>query len=385
MANILSERVGFIDAARLYGIFLVYYGHFIESMMKVGVATAAVQYKFIYSFHMPLFFVLAGYVAREIGKETSTKTYIQHRVRTRLIPFAFFATILILPTFLVSGNHGPLDLSSWTGYSAGLKATFLWGLPTFNIPTWFLLCIFSLEILHLLAGRFLNTNFRLVLAIVLLCLVGGFLNASFDVYNPLKGKLFSYLYLPEAFFIYSFYLFGIFLRRSNVFAIQSQSYLKYGLTAIPLLVIVLFTYDLNKGSFTFHVYDAVVAMFSSHGNQFWFYLTAFSGSTMVLLLAQATPKIPLITWLGSNTLVLFCLNGFFYHFVNDRLAKQVAAYSDSHISLISVGVVVTFASLLLATPMIKIFNSYLPWAVGFKKKSEEKMAPKKTIKRGEVS
>lgn len=52
-----TGRVGFIDVARFYGIILVYYGHFIESVMNQHVTTAAIQYKFIYSFHMPSCFL----------------------------------------------------------------------------------------------------------------------------------------------------------------------------------------------------------------------------------------------------------------------------------------------------------------------------------------
>lgn len=40
-----------IDIARLYGIMLLYYGHFIEILMYLQNATAARHYKFIYSFH----------------------------------------------------------------------------------------------------------------------------------------------------------------------------------------------------------------------------------------------------------------------------------------------------------------------------------------------
>ena len=60
-----ASRVLFIDIARIYGVVLVYYGHIIESYMKAGSAVAAMHYKFVYSFHMPLFFILSGYIAKE--------------------------------------------------------------------------------------------------------------------------------------------------------------------------------------------------------------------------------------------------------------------------------------------------------------------------------
>jgi acyltransferase len=64
-AGFKINRIWVIDIARFYAIALVYYGHFIEELMLLKNPAAASQYKFIYSFHMVLFIVLAGYVARE--------------------------------------------------------------------------------------------------------------------------------------------------------------------------------------------------------------------------------------------------------------------------------------------------------------------------------
>lgn len=366
-----DRRDEFIDVAKFYGIILVYYGHFIESVMNQQVAPAAIHYKFIYSFHMPLFFVLAGFVARDTAFGTGVFRFVRRRIQTRLVPYIFFAVLLILPTFVISGNHGPLDLSSWQGYLAGLKATFLWGLPSFNIPTWFLLCIFAVEIIHLAVGRFFNTSLKLIAAMVIFYLAGSWISSTYDLYNPLKGRFFSYFYLQEAIVVYAFYLFGVILRRNGLFTRDDKPAPRTALWAIPLLLTVYFTYNLNKGMFTFHVYDAVVILFSSHGHAVWFALTAIAGSLMILSLARATPSSRCISYLGGNTLILFCLNGVFYHFVNDPLAKFMASYSMSGTILTLVGLIVTAMSILLAAPFIPLFHSYLPWLVGSRKPKEK--------------
>ena len=53
-------RIDVIDIARFYAMALVFYGHFIEELMLLKNPLAASQYKFIYSFQMVLFIVLAG-------------------------------------------------------------------------------------------------------------------------------------------------------------------------------------------------------------------------------------------------------------------------------------------------------------------------------------
>ena len=74
-----EQRVAFIDIARFYGMALVFYGHFIEELMLLKNPAAASQYKFIYSFHMVLFILLAGYVAKEREIEWGVGKFLRGR------------------------------------------------------------------------------------------------------------------------------------------------------------------------------------------------------------------------------------------------------------------------------------------------------------------
>jgi len=140
-----KTRILVIDIARFYAMALVYYGHFIERIMLLKNPAAASQYKFIYSFHMLLFFVLAGYVAKESDIEFGFGKYLKHRSMSRLLPFLFFTAIfMILPVFF-SGEFFNLKLPSVQGYIDGLIST-AFGIPMFCVPSWFILMIFSVEI-----------------------------------------------------------------------------------------------------------------------------------------------------------------------------------------------------------------------------------------------
>ncbi|BHH85566.1 acyltransferase family protein [Desulforhopalus sp. 52FAK] len=360
------QRISFIDVARFYGILLVYYGHFIESIMKKEVAIAASQYKCIYSFHMVLFFILAGYVAKDITLETKAWRFIRDRLYGRIVPYLFFGGLLIIPTFFITGNHASLDLSSWGAYKWALLATVKLGLPAFNIPTWFLLCIFAVEVIHLLIGRLFSTTLRIGAGIVIFYIAGWWFCTTFDLYNPVKGRLFSYFYFQEGLVAYSFFLLGRLLKRKDLFNSAGTFSKLQLLWAIPLGLIVLFTYDLNKGQFSFSPYDAVVILFSSHGHILWFALTATAGSLFILVLARCTKSSPLINYLGGNTLILLGLNGVFYHFVNDRLATIIAPKFSGVVELTLIGILVTAISVFLASLAIPVCNRYIPWLVGHK-------------------
>jgi fucose 4-O-acetylase-like acetyltransferase len=69
-----ESRVSWVDTARGIGIILVVYAHVLRGHLPLGgdasVAWATAQDTFIYSFHMPLFFVLGGlFLWQSIGKD----------------------------------------------------------------------------------------------------------------------------------------------------------------------------------------------------------------------------------------------------------------------------------------------------------------------------
>lgn len=364
-----GKRFEVIDVARLYGIALVFYGHFIEELMLLKNPVAASQYKFIYSFHMVLFIVLAGYVAKERTYEESIAKFIKSRFFRRLLPFIFFTFLMILPTLFFEGKFFDLGLPSFEGYAKGIIAT-IFGLPLFCVPSWFLLLIIGVELVHFSFFRFLrNSDKKILGAAVVFYLVGYLINLKLDIFNPLKGRTvgWNYFFIHEALTLYSFYLIGVYMRRKEYFADRIS--LKIAApSAFILFAVVLITYQLNNGPFNFHVYDAVVIIFASHGHILLFPLTAIAGCLLILYMATMSRVPRLINYMGKNTLVLMCLNGIFYHYINPPLANWVLDNLGGSSMMVTVlGLVTTAISLLLCIPFIYGFNKYTPQMIGKKK------------------
>ena len=158
---------------------------------------------------MVLFFVLAGYVAREGDLEFGFAKYLKHRFFSRLLPFLFFtALFMVLPVFF-SGDFNKLELPSVQGYIGGLIST-IFGIPMFCVPSWFLLMLFSVEMVHYGAFRFLKTSeVKILIGIVVFYMAGYWLNLELDIFNPIKGRVvgWNYLFIHEAIAMYSV-LFG---------------------------------------------------------------------------------------------------------------------------------------------------------------------------------
>jgi acyltransferase len=367
-----EKRIWLIDIARFYAIALVFYGHFVERLMILQNPAGAVQYKFIYSFHMILFFILGGYISRESDLDFGFGKYLKNRFFSRLIPFLFFTAIfMILPLFF-SGDFGPgMQLPSIRGYIGGVLLT-IFGLPVFCIPSWFILMFFTVEMVHYGAFRFLkSSNIKILIAAVFFYVAGYWINLQFDIFNPAKQRIigWNYLFIHEAITMYAFYLLGVYLRHKQF--LMDKVPLKITIPgAMIAFLIVFFTFNLNNGPFNFNYFNSVVILFSSHGNFIWFPITAIVGSLLIFFLAKITPSQKTIVLIGQNTLLLMCLNGLFYHYINFRVAKLVLDnLSGSFPTILVVGLLMTVVSLAVCIPLIYLFNKYVPQLVGKPKTS----------------
>lgn len=361
-------RIDMVDAARLLGLAFVYYGHFVEQIMYLGNPAAAAQYKFIYSFHMVLFFVLSGFVFKQKDLELPIGRFLKLRFMSRLVPFIFFNLFMVFWSLCIPGNFFDLNLPSVKGYLNGGLLT-LFGLTLFNVPTWFLLCLFSVELIHYLVGRFIPNNRAILLAAFGFYLAGYYFNLAFHVFDVASQKVVfrNYLYIHEAVVMYAFYLAGIFLRQEG-FLQRDDSRVRNLALVVAALVFELAVYDLNQGPF--RLLDAVVIMFSGHGNVGLFPVTALVGSLMVMLMAKtllqyAPSARNILIFMGRNGLIVYCLNGVFYHFVNGRVAALFAAHTPSAgWSVFLASAIVTVLSLALCYPMVRFFIRWTPQLVG---------------------
>ncbi|MDJ0784768.1 MAG: acyltransferase family protein [Desulfosarcinaceae bacterium] len=365
-AVVPTKRIATIDIARFYAIALVFMGHFVEELMLLKNPAGMSLYKFIYSFHMLLFAVLAGYVAKEEVVDWPVAKFIDRCFTTRLLPFIFLTLVMMIPPLFFEGKFFGLPLPSLVGYFRGTVFT-VFGLPSFCVPSWFLLMIIGVEIVHYAAFRYLKTSdLKILIAALLFYVAGYWLNLKLDIFNPLKGRIvgWNYLFIHGAITLYAFYLLGILLRRRR-FLVGKVSIKRLLPAAVIAFLAVLFTYQLNDGPFNFHVYNYVVIMFASYGHFLLFPFTAIAGCALILLLSRMTRAQKTIVWLGQNTMLLMFLNGIFYHYINPPLAKWVLeGISSSGPVILILSGIVTLVSLALCMPLVYLFNTLVPQLVG---------------------
>lgn len=92
----MSQRLDYVDLMRGIAIILVAAGHVIQ-YNGVGVDNAA--FRFIYSFHMPLFFLISGYITARVSVVNSYEslvTFIKRKTQSIALPWIVW-TFLIVP------------------------------------------------------------------------------------------------------------------------------------------------------------------------------------------------------------------------------------------------------------------------------------------------
>lgn len=129
----------FIDRLKGYACFLVVFGHVIMGVRLSGVSMPAFFFeleKFIWSFHVPLFLFLSGYVYK-ITKEWKSKgtrlRFIKHKLINLGIPYMFFSAVYVFINSFVSNSN--------THYSVS-DILLIWKTPIAQY--WFLYALFFL-------------------------------------------------------------------------------------------------------------------------------------------------------------------------------------------------------------------------------------------------
>lgn len=132
-----KKRISFIDVAKFIGIFAIYLGHLNDSLSK----------QFIFTFHVPLFFLISGCM-ETLNKEEKFSKYLFKKIKSILIPFFIFSMLSLIIN-VINNNTSIKDVIH-------LIRLILCG----NIrgsavasSLWFLSCLFVMEILFFIIKK----------------------------------------------------------------------------------------------------------------------------------------------------------------------------------------------------------------------------------------
>ena len=155
----MKERIVWLDYGKAIAIYLVVLAH--TALYKTAEG-------FIYTFHMPFFFFMSGYLF-SYSKYPSYMEFVKRRFRQLLVPYVVINMITYLLWLLVLRNVGS-DAGEDVGALSPLIAAVTVNATEMvhDIPLWFLAALFMVENLYYQLYR--NARYRVVVTLLLLLL-----------------------------------------------------------------------------------------------------------------------------------------------------------------------------------------------------------------------
>lgn len=142
-----SGRIPYLDMARGIGVVLMVVGHLLGSLEATDPKAWFVPVKHvIVSFHMPLFFILAGMmIGVTCGESRTMQENLKRKARTLLVPYAFFSVCyMVIGLVTYVQNPGEIEVSLlWKQliFSVTFRGiSVLWFLPALFIAEGIFLC-----------------------------------------------------------------------------------------------------------------------------------------------------------------------------------------------------------------------------------------------------
>jgi acyltransferase len=338
----VSLRNYVVDNARGIGILLIIIGH------APGLPKLANE--IIYSFHVPLFFLLSGFSFKESMLNLRLVDYIKQLVKSLLIPFVFFwfvSYLYWLPTYSIGGNAALyVNFSIWTPFIGLLKADGA-SLPM-NPALWFYTTLFFTSVFYWIF-RYLFKNRIRCLAISLI------VSVIIIYFSKVIGKPIIWN-IDIALICLFFYNAGSFFK-SDINLLEKSRFNIIELAIMSIFILVALIYFSKLNSFV----DINKRLFGHW--PFIFIFNGIIGSIFIFFVSKLIGRNKYLYFLSKNSLILFST-----HMVSFRLlsAILIVAFEFNRLEFNNglFNAIYSIWAILLLFPAIYIIRRWFPIVLG---------------------
>lgn len=313
-----NKRLSWIDVLKGIGIIFVVLGH-----------THILFREYIYSFHMPLFFFISGYLF--ISNKYGLVEFFKKKFKTILVPYIFLSFLSIIISFVVSNQEADVSVT----FKELVLSTR--NHISINQTLWFLTTLFIVEILFYTLSLIFKSNYLKSILIIALSVIGFYTLSEPRLPLSIDSSLYYLL----------FYLIGNMTK--NIKVLENKKTFNV-LSSICLTVSsILIVYPSG--------YNYIASKFSM-----CFYLNfgfsifiAMLGILACVKLSFMFEKSDKLAYLGKNSLTIFALHIFFldgvFYFLTACGLNVNQGYNIY-------AVCVTVLCLILFIPITNFMNKY---------------------------
>lgn len=335
-----NSRILWVDIAKGIGILLVLIGHISQN-----------QYisSFIYGFHMPLFFIISGYLYK------NKENYIKNKIKTILIPYLFFSIISFIYWYFIernlrgqNENINIFNILINIFIARGGNDNYI-----FNVALWFLPCLLVTEIIfHIIVGKIKNN--RIVTIIVFIFSILGYIYAQYDLIRlPLA--------LDMVFIAIGFYFIGYLWRQKGEFYFKNKMKISKNKEIIIIIIgslfmimFSIFNIRIDINNLKYPVYPLI-------------YIVSITGCIVIYLISNLIKNNNFIQYLGTNTLIIMCIHEPIKRIVIELLHIITGTSTEILRTNFIYIIIITIILIIVIIPAIFIINKYLPFLIGRKK------------------
>jgi len=265
------NRYYWLDVTKCIGIFLIVLCHF-----PISKYTA----KFLWTFHVPLFFFISGY----LFKETTTRDFLEKLTFRLILPYIYIYLLTVLLTVLLESDF---DIKHIVSMILGL----FWGTHSYpyfiNSALWFLPGLITVQLLYFFLVRKTIIFYFALLCVSVLLYLKAYLNLFFSVDLALLGL--------------NYFIAGVLIKKYNCIDVVKTK---------PLVVFILFILSL-----------LTTMDFAYFGNVWYggkyYSISLLGGLIGILMTIMLSILIEIISkpssfimYISSSTLFIFCFHVF---------------------------------------------------------------------------
>ncbi|MGX7105676.1 acyltransferase family protein [Globicatella sanguinis] len=288
-----SNRISWIDNLKTFGVILVVFGHFSPNIFFS---------KIIYSFHMPLFFFLSGF----LRKDRNFKSVLSTKSKSILLPYLILS-IISFPFGILRDYAFNIEIS----WSERILQLFFWnGSVGWNSPLWFLLVLYLIEIIYALILNFTN---RINIVLIMLLVIGYFMYIN-QIILPLGIHIVMWM-LP-------IYIMGNKINNEKIISYRNKDQYII-LIGLFLLILNIFISINSKNSIS--VYEMRL------NNYFIFYLNALLGIFGLFIIFSYTKYNVFSEFIVKHSIFIVCTHYFHLYFfqICDKLLPSPIFFNQS--------------------------------------------------------
>lgn len=370
MSNDKIKRLDYLDMAKGLGMILVLIGHLQGDSIFTFSPYIQPLCVYIFSFHMPMFFIISGLLLAIKQDEIKPfKEIAKRRFKGIMIPYFWFSFfyILVVVAALIKKEvaYQTLLVNLWYIVS-GYGMNVLWFLPAIYFGEllfiflrrkvrehriFLAIVILSNAVVYVVAGIMYNGVYEtalslriheLIIVILRPILVTGFISIGYYIHLGIKkgSRLYDFLNKPEL---------------NDKGKITTKYRLAYLVMSLMLFGVCFAFFKKNNG---------IDFRSMAFRNVFFFFLCALSGSYGMIMLCKALPKVKLFCFWGMGSIIFMAThNSQTVLTLSLKAAMYVNQYltrARGYICFAIVIVIITAYSSL----MILVIQKFFPFIIG---------------------